>query len=190
MSGLKLNLGCGDKRLNGYINIDKYDTFEPDVVLDLERTPWPFHTDSVSEIQLIHVLEHLGQSSEVFLDIMKEMYRVCRHGARIAIAVPHPRSDTYLGDPTHVRPITVHVMRLFSKRLNRHFMEEGYANTPLALHLDVDFRIASVNYTLSERWLKKLRAGEIDEDGLNEAMETYNNVVDEIVMELDVVKTA
>ncbi|MGQ9370886.1 class I SAM-dependent methyltransferase [Azospirillum sp. ST 5-10] len=188
MTELKLNLGCGDRKLPGYVNVDKYDTFAPDMVVDLEATPWPFATDGVAEIRLIHVLEHLGQTTAVFLDIMKEMYRVCRNGARIVIKVPHPRSDGFLGDPTHVRPVTPAVLSLFSKEANRVFIERGWPNTRLAMQLDVDFRTVSVDHRLTEIWYRKLQSGAITQDGLNEAAAIYNNVVDEISIELEVVK--
>ncbi|WP_372398527.1 hypothetical protein ABMY26_17815 [Azospirillum sp. HJ39] len=190
MSELKLNLGCGDTRLPGYVNVDKYGTFGPDMVADLEVVPWPFETDSVADVQLIHSLEHMGQTTEQFLNIMKELYRVCRHGARITIKVPHPRSDGYLGDPTHVRPITPAVLSLFSMEENRNFIERGWPNTRLAMHLTVDFRIRSIGYTPTVRWKSKLAAGEVTKRDVMDAMESQNNVIDEIAMVLDVVKDA
>ena len=35
----KLNLGSGDKRMSGFLNLDKFDTFKPDIVHDLEIFP-------------------------------------------------------------------------------------------------------------------------------------------------------
>ena len=132
----------------------------------------------------------MGQTTEGFLSIMKELYRVCRHGARITIKVPHPRSDGYLGDPTHVRPITPNVMTLFSKEENRNFIERGWPNTRLAMHLNVDFRILSIAYSPTLRWQRKLVAGEVTNQDVMEAMESQNNVIDEIAMVLEVVKDA
>jgi hypothetical protein len=188
MPDMKLNLGCGQKHLPGYINVDKYDTFMPDIVQDLEQTPWPFATGSVSEIQLTHVLEHLGQMSETFLRVMIELYRVCRHGARIHVKVPHPRSDGFLGDPTHVRPITPSVLSLFSKEANRHFEEQGWPNTRLAYYLEVDFRMLGVSYSLTPYWKDRVRAEKPSDEQLNVYMQIYNNVVDEISIELEVLK--
>src|SRR5215467_8699044 len=98
MTALKLNLGCGEKRYPGYVNVDKHGT--PDLVHDLETFPWPWDNDSVCEILLYHVLEHLGQQPSVFLGIMKEMYRVCQANARVFIVVPHFRHDLFFHDPT------------------------------------------------------------------------------------------
>ena len=104
MNGLKLNLGCGEKRIPGYINVDKYGS--PDIKHDLESFPWPWETNSVSDIVLIHVLEHIGKDVEIYFGIFKEMYRICTHGAKIKIIVPHFRHQFFYDDPTHCSPFT------------------------------------------------------------------------------------
>src|ERR1700677_1021370 len=82
---MKLNLGCGGQILDGWVNVDKFG--KPDQVFDLESFPWPWADNSVDEILLSHVLEHLGQSPQVFIAIMRELYRVCRDGATLHIRV-------------------------------------------------------------------------------------------------------
>ena len=115
---MKLNLGCGNKIIDGYINVDKFDTYNVDIKHDLEKFPYPFEDDTVEEIILSHVLEHIGQSPDIFIKIIKELYRICKNQALIEISVPHPRHDNFISDPTHVRPITIFGLSLFDRDLN------------------------------------------------------------------------
>jgi predicted SAM-dependent methyltransferase len=154
----------------------------------LESFPWPFESDSVDEIQMSHVLEHLGQSPQIYLEVIQELYRICRTGATITIHVPHPRHDSYLCDPTHVRPILPESFQLFNKAQNEEWIKNGKSNTPLALQLGVDFEVKRVNYQLEDRWSEALKAGEVLTIEVQEAMETQYNVVKQITIELEVLK--
>ncbi len=186
MNGLRLNLGCGENRVPGFINVDKYGT--PDVLHDLETFPWPWEDGSVSEIRLNHVLEHLGETTAVYFRIIKELYRVCSAGATIYVAVPHPRHGDFLDDPSHVRIVTPQGFDLFSKSKNREWKRCGYANSPLGIYLDVDFEIVNVNHVLDPYWLDKLNRKEVTEAQVDEAFRNFNNVVKEIRMLLKVIK--
>jgi len=185
-TSIKLNLGCGLNHKPGYVNVDKYG--RPDIRQDLETFPWPWEESTVSEIVLNHVLEHLGESSTVYLKIIQEIYRVCTPGANVHIAVPHPRSDDFINDPTHVRVVTPAGMELFSKTKNMEWIDSGFANSPLGLYLGVDLEIASVNYSLEPHWSQKLKTGECTQEDIYHAMGTYNNVAKEIRMQMTVVK--
>ena len=116
---MKLNLGCGSKILKGFVNLDKFEYYKPDIVHDLEKFPYPFEENSVDEILLSHVLEHIGQDPETFNLIIKELYRICKNSSLIDIRVPHPRHDDFISDPTHVRPITILGLSLYDKELNK-----------------------------------------------------------------------
>lgn len=179
---MKLNLGCGQNKLDGFVNIDKYPTFSPDLVWDLEQTPYPFDAGSVIEIAARHVLEHLGQNPDVFLRVIKELHRILAPGGIIDIKVPHFRSDGFWGDPTHVRPITPTIMALFSKKNCRMFAERGWPNTPLADYLDIDLEVESVSIALMPYWAQLSRSGEVTSEELDLALNTQWNVVDEISM--------
>lgn len=183
---MKLNLGCGSQMLPGYCNVDKVG--DPDLVWDLETLPWPWADNSVDEVLLSHVLEHLGQTPASFIAIMQELYRVCRHDALVRVVVPHPRSDLYLSDPTHVRPITTMTMEMFSRRQNEEWRRQGGANTPLALQYGVDFEAVSSTAVLDEPYLSLYRAGKISTQQLQELERTQNNIVVQIEMVLKVVK--
>ena len=55
---MRLNFGCGDKRLVAYLNIDKDASLNPDIILDCEN-PLPFGNDTVEEIVATDFIEHM-----------------------------------------------------------------------------------------------------------------------------------
>ena len=184
----KLNLGSGDKRIPGFLNVDKFNTFEPDVLHDLEIFPYPFLENEIEEIKLIHVLEHIGQTPDIFINIMKELYRICCDQANIHISVPHPRHDDFLADPTHVRPITTLGLSLFDLDLNKKWQKIGAANTPLAMIHNINFKIIKNEVVLDAKYLKLLEDKKISKNELNETIEKYNNVVKQTNYILKVLK--
>ena len=154
---MKLNLGCGSKLLTGYTNVDKFNLYKPDLLHDLEKFPYPFKDNSVDEIILSHVLEHLGQAPETFNNIIKELYRICKNETIINISVPHPRHDEFISDPTHVRPITILGLSLYNKKLNKKWEEQKASNTPLGYILDVNFEIISLQYVVDQKYQNLLK---------------------------------
>lgn len=186
MADLCLNLGCGTKRLDGYINVDKFGN--PDLRFDLETFPYPWENNSVAEIEMHHVLEHLGQQTEVYLKIIQELYRICKPEAKVHITVPHHRSDRFFHDPTHVRPITPLGLSMFSKQQNREWQAKGKAFTLLALYLDVDFELTQVAYTPSEVWFERYPDSVSDTKLLLKESEVYSNLIKDVEMTLTAIK--
>lgn len=177
---MKLNLGCGQNRIEGYVNADREPAVEPDVVMDMEDFPWPFDSDSVDEVVANHVLEHVGATVNVFIGVMQELYRICRAGATIHIVVPHPRHNFFLDDPTHVRAVTPMTMALFSRENCLRWKADGAANSPLALYADVDFRLLDWKVIVDEKFKNR--------PDLDEMVERYNNIATEYRMVLEVIK--
>jgi hypothetical protein len=179
---LKLNLGCGFGKLPGFLNVDIQPECEPDRIVDLEG-PWPFANDSVTEIRASHILEHLGQQTNVFLGIMKEMYRVCVDGAKIRIEVPHHNHWTFHSDPTHVRKILPEGLQLFDQEMNRDWISKGYSNSPLGIYCGVDFVLESSTPTFDEPWASRMKNNQAIPHDLNFAATHYNAIVQwEIVL--------
>lgn len=177
---MKLNLGCGSKKIDGFLNVDKYSTSTTDIVFDLETIPWPWQNDSVDEIRFIHSLEHMGRDTDTYLAIIKELYRICRDGSKVEIHVPHPRHDNYLGDPTHVRPVTPQSLTLFDKLKNEEWIAGGVsAATPLAKYIGVDFYISNMTTVMDPVYYTKYTSGEISLDELNVKARELNNVIAE-----------
>lgn len=185
----KLNLGCGDKKISGFVNVDFVESVKPDIVWDLEKMPWPFKDSSVDEILLNHVLEHLGQQTSVYLSIIKEIYRICIDGAIIHIKVPHPRHENFLTDPTHVRPITVEGLQMFDQELNKQWVANKWANTPLGLYLGVNFKVISYSYVLVKHYQDLLSAKKITAEELALMLSINNNISSQINIELKCIKS-
>ena len=185
---MKLNLGCGVDKREGFVNVDAAAACGPDMVVDLDLLPWPFEDDCAEEIVLSHILEHLGAETDTYLGILKELYRVATPGAKITIVIPHPRHDDFLHDPTHVRVITPESFQLYSKTNNRQWQASGGANTPLGLYLDIDFEVEDVEHRLDEPWRIQLEQGQITEVELRLAAQNLNNVIKESMITLRVIK--
>ena len=185
---MRLNLGCGANKIPGWVNVDHSAECAPDQVVDLESLPWPWPDDAADEIMLTHVLEHLGATAAGYIGIVKELWRVCRPGATVTITVPHPRSDDFLNDPTHVRAVTTAGLLLFSRKANEHWRREGFSNTPLALQHGVDFDLVSVDTMLEEPWASDMTTGKMDDHALEAAIHRYNNVVKQQTFVLRAVK--
>lgn len=198
---MKLNLGCGANVIDGFTNVDKYPHLflidpakgPPDFMLcDLEATsydgeryqPWIWKTSSVDEIHFIHSLEHMGQKPEGFRHIITEVYRIAQHNAKIFIAVPHPRHDDYLNDPTHVRPITPQLLELFSRKKNAEWAEKRYSNSQLAFAWGVDFELVEANGILDPDVEKQ----NLPREQIVDLVRGLNNVVKEFQITLRVVK--
>jgi hypothetical protein len=181
-------MGCGQNKLAGFVNVDSAPESGADVIFDLEQTPWPWSDDSAEEVRFIHSLEHMGADSKVFLAIVRELYRVCADGAAVLVYVPHPRHDNFIGDPTHVRPITPQMLTLFDWRKNQEWKEKGASNTPMAFYLGVDFALEEAQLILSEPYNSRLARREMSREALGEAIRSLNNVVEEFRIRLRVRK--
>ncbi|MCP5520816.1 MAG: methyltransferase domain-containing protein [Verrucomicrobiales bacterium] len=107
--GLKLNLGCGERLLPGYVNCDILPGVKADQHFDLNRPPYPFADAVASEVLMDNVLEHLDD----VLAVMGEIHRVLRPGGRAQILVPYGKSDWALQDPTHKHYFTEQSMNYF-----------------------------------------------------------------------------
>lgn len=111
MEKVILNLGCGNTRIPGSIGVDvkKIEDYV-DIVHDLNKVPYPFEDDSVDEVWLIFVLEHLNEP----FTVLEELYRVLKPGGKIYIRVPHCSSVYCWGEITHKRAFAYGFWEVFS----------------------------------------------------------------------------
>jgi len=141
--GIKLNLGCGHKKIFGFIGVDYIKTAATDVVHDLNITPYPFAAGSVDEIIADNVLEHL---TDVMATI-EEWHRLCRNGAIIKINLPYYKSSGAFSDPTHKHFFTENSFQYFNPEHEYHF------------YTKVKFKILKVKLLAKDfgDWRHKLR---------------------------------
>lgn len=98
---LRLDLGCGGRKAEGWRGVDQYAMDGVDDVVDL-RKAWPWADGSVDEARCSHFLEHLTARERVHF--ANELYRVMRKGATCQIITPSWSHDCAYGDPTHQWP--------------------------------------------------------------------------------------
>lgn len=94
---MKLNLGCSDDLLDGYINVDKFPVNDKVYVADLSE-PWPWPDSSVEQVRAYDIIEHLPSQ----IHTMNEMWRVLEPGGEAYIIVPTTAGLGAFQDPTHV----------------------------------------------------------------------------------------
>jgi glycosyltransferase involved in cell wall biosynthesis len=93
---MRLNLGCCDSILSGYVNVDSVPA--PGVEVADLRQPWPWAESSVAAIRAHDIIEHLPDK----LHTMNEAWRVLEPGGTMDIAVPTTDGPGAFQDPTHV----------------------------------------------------------------------------------------
>jgi len=83
---MKLNLGCGETKKPGYVNVDICGV--PEVLYDLSSFPWPWEDNSVDEVYSSHFLEHVQDFEKTILEI----HRILKPEGVIHFRVPHFRN--------------------------------------------------------------------------------------------------
>lgn len=177
---MKLNLGCGFNKVEGFVNVDCEPLCKPDVLHDLEKTPWPFEDNQFDFILATHCLEHLGETRAAWFAIVGEMYRILKPGGEVHVLVPHPRHDNFLHDPTHVRVVTPVGLAMFDQLRNIRDFESGGQETKLGLFSGIDFEVTRVGHDFMDPWKTAHEKGELTDDQLQIILATQNNVCHQV----------
>lgn len=105
---MKLNLGCSDRLIDGFVSVD----IAPpaDQVVDLSVFPWPWETSSIDAVKAFDILEHIPNR----IGTMNELHRVLKPGAQAHIIVPSAdKGAGYFQDPTHCSPYCRNTFQYF-----------------------------------------------------------------------------
>lgn len=93
---IKLDLGCGGGKPDGYIGLDQHQQGQTDFVCDLSKGI-PLEDNFADEIRAHDFIEHI--EDKIF--VMNEIHRVAKPGGIIDISVPSTDGRGAWQDPDH-----------------------------------------------------------------------------------------
>ena len=99
MEEIKLNLGCGYRHMEGFVNIDNREECKPDLCIDIIETGLPFDDDSVDYVFAQDFLEHIP--SEYVVSLIEEIYRVLKPDGIFEHLTPSTDGRGAFADPYH-----------------------------------------------------------------------------------------
>jgi len=187
-NGLKLNLGCGFQKKEGYINVDISPSFMPDLQLDLATEKWPWKDSSVSECHFEYSLEQMGTTIKELEHVHKELFRVCQVGAKVFITAFHPRSDQFFLNPSCTQRISPDFFHLLSMQRNLTMIANAASNDVLGMKWGVNFDVPRFKYLISPNFQADVESGRISEAEIRRRMVYENNICQAFEVDLVVLK--
>lgn len=128
---MKIDIGCGKAKQEGWVGMDKLDFPGVDVKIDAGKDRWPFDDGSVEEARASHFVEHLKPAERIHF--VNELHRVLKTGGKCQIITPYWGSNRAYGDLTHEWPP---VSEMWFHYLNKKWREE---NAPHNVEYTCDF---------------------------------------------------
>jgi len=161
---MKIDLACGNNKVDGYIGVDKVKLDHVDIVHDLNIYPYPFEDNSIDEMVCNHFIEHVADISK-FID---ECYRILKNKSKMIITAPYYTSIRAWQDPTHIRAISEATFLYFNKKWREDNKLQHYD-----IKSDFDYSYGYI-FPIGSSWVMK------SEEARNFAITHYNNVVNDI----------
>jgi len=136
---MKLHLGCGPKKIEGFVNIDIYETDATDLICDIKDLHTKFEKNSVDYIYACHVLEHFSRHE--YKDVLSTLLDLLAPGGMLRISVPDfeglIRHYNETGDLSEIRgtmfggqrnPYDYHCWGWDFNQLQKDLSEMGFVN--------------------------------------------------------------
>jgi len=106
----RLNLGCGLKRRDDCLNVDRIARVCPDLLWDLDEYPLP-----KSHFRFIFVHDVVEHNRRI-PDFMAEVHRIAEPGGVVEITTPHFSNANSYTDPTHLHHLGFFSFDYFTSR--------------------------------------------------------------------------
>lgn len=135
-----LDVGCGINKRPGSIGIDRNPNTKADVLVELDRFPYPFRDSAFDGLQAVHVIEHVSD----VIRMMEEFHRIVRPGGEVFIVTPHYTDFSSFCDPTHRWHLNSFSLRYFGQD------NAGYGYYSAARFGEISTRVKLLNLW---RWL-------------------------------------
>jgi len=134
---MKLHLGCGNKKIHGFTNVDIRALPGVDIVHDITNLPM-FEDNSVDEIRASHVIEHISPNRVV--DTLQEWYRILKPDGLLRIYCPDAGklAQDYIDGKINCEKLSYqlfgaqdydenfHVLAIDRKRLDKMITDAGF----------------------------------------------------------------
>lgn len=95
---MRVDLGCGNKKMKGCIGVDIAPLEGVDIVHDLRSYPYPFEDNSIDYINMDSIIEHLPDTFRV----MEEIHRILKPGGIVRIITGYWNHHDSISSPQHV----------------------------------------------------------------------------------------
>lgn len=186
LEGLRVDLGCGEAKEDGFVGVDRYPGAKVDVVSDLDDV-LPFETSSVDHVRLSHSLEHVRDVPA----FMSEVYRILKDRGLVTVIAPYGETTLDLSNPYHLNAITEQTARFLTDTPSSALPSEWYRfpfSEPWGLQSSdngtrqYDFRLIGCEFM-------PFSDVRVDENRLWELRRLLRNVVHEVVLQLVAAKT-
>lgn len=185
---VKLNLGCGFKKKEGFINVDLGEFCSPDTIVDLAHEAWPWEDNSINEIHFDFSLEQMGYSPKELMHVISEVYRVSTHEAKVVILCLHPRHDRFVLNPLCHHRISVEFFHMLNIQNNLNQIGAGMSDNCLALQYGVNFALLGFKFLLTEDMHQKISTGVLTEEMVRSKLTFENNICEALEIHLHVIK--
>lgn len=177
-----VDLGCGSSKPEGFIGIDRMKMPGVDIIGDLDGV-LPLDDDSVDLLYASHSLEHARD----IMHTMREVFRVCKHGAQVCIVAPYNDQKLNLANPYHLNVFNEHTPRFWTNSpfanvddteyWHPHAAKWGLAESDNS-NPGIDFRLARMEFFYFPQYLS------LSPEARSEARRRYFDVCDQIVFHL------
>lgn len=149
-----LDIGSGEKKIDGFISVDKRKDANPDIICEIGKDRLPFDDNFIDVIFAHHSFEHFDN----FIGAVEDLARVSKNGAEWIITVPYCTSTEFnLINPYHPNPFfSEYTFRFFDDiyereqpkwfRLKQHNVTFTYNTSLWGDHTDFEWSILRRKY--------------------------------------------